>query len=161
MNEQQKNLIELFAVMSEQDGITPKELEPREKEIYRYAWRIKNLHETYFEIVQIGKCLYFTAETKSYSENEELKILQLLNHLNGWTHYGIFTYSEEEKLIMYEQTHFCRKFCYDKNDVYDFIIGMTKRIGLFYTSADLVFNQGMPIPTAVNNANIGLEEYRG
>jgi len=161
MNEQQKILIDLFAMMNEQDGFAPNELKPEEREIYKYGWRVKNLHETYFEIAQIDNVLYLIAETKSYSENEELKILQLLNHLNGWSHYGIFTYSEETKRIMIEQTHFCRKFCYDKNEVYDFIIGMTKKMGLFYTSADLVFNQGMSFTTAVHNSNMGLEEYRG
>ena len=138
--------------MEKKDGFIPKEYEPRPDELYRYCWKIKNVHETDFEIVQINECLYLTAETKIFGKQDELKILQLLNYLNGWSHYGIFTHSSEYKTIMFEQTHFCRKFCYSKEEIYDFIIGMTKRVALYYESADLIFNNNTPIVEAVNNS---------
>ena len=130
--------------MEKKDGFIPKEYEPRPDELYRYCWKVKNAHETDFEIVQINECLYLTAETKSFGKQDELKILQLL------------TYSSEHKTIMYEQTHFCRQFCYSKEEIYDFIYGMTKRIGLYYQSADLIFNNNIPIVEAVNNAKFNL-----
>ena len=55
---------------------------------------------------------------------------------------------------MYEQTHFCRNFCYTKEEVYDFIIGMTNRMVLFYQSADLAFSQKIPVNEAVINAKL-------
>ncbi len=80
--------------------------------------------------------------------------MQLLSYLNGWSHYGIFTYSSENQNNMYEQTHFCRNFCYKKEEVYDFIIGMTNRMVFFYQSADLAFSQNIPVNEAVINAKL-------
>ena len=160
MIEQQKILLDLFKLMEKKDGFIPKEYKPRQDELYRYCWKVKNVHETDFEIVQINECLYFTADTKSFAKNDELKILQLLNYLNGWSYYGIFTYSSLHKTIMYEQTHFCRQFCYSKEEIYDFIFGMTKRMGLYYQSADLIFNNNIPIVEAVNNAKLNLKKRK-
>ena len=53
---------------------------------------------------------------------------------------------------MYEQTHFCSQFCYSKEEIYDFVFGMTKRMGLYYQSANLIFNNNIPIVEAVNHA---------
>ena len=161
MIDQQIVLLELFELMKEHDGFTPKEFKPRADELYRYCWKVKKEHETIFEIVQINQCLYLTADTKSFADKDELKLLQLLNYLNGWSHYGIFTYSSKNQNIMYEQTHFCRNFCYAKEEIYDFIIGMTSRIVLFYQSADLVFSQNIPVNEAVINAKLSLGRVRG
>ena len=64
------------------------------------------------------------------------------------------------KTIMYEQTHFCRQFCYSKEEIYDFIYGMTKRMGLYYQSADLIFNNNIPIVEAVNNTKLNLKKRK-
>ena len=97
--------------------------------------------------------MYFTADTRTLADNDEYKMLQLLNWLNGWSHYGIFTYSQQEKIVFYEQTHFCRFFEYTVEEINDFYRQMIKRISIYKLSADDVFNNGTDIEKAVDMAS--------
>jgi hypothetical protein len=129
------------------------ELAPRSGEKYRFAWRMEGVEgKTYYELFQMGACLYFTAETETFDDNDELKMLQLLNWLNGWSHYGIFTNAPRQKRVFYEQTHFCRFSEYSIEEVNDYCQQMIKRMSIYYLSADLVFKGGVDIEEAVDKA---------
>ena len=85
-------------------------------------------------------------------------MLQLLNWLNGWSHYGVFTYNPEKKMVLYEQTHFCRFFEYTVSEIDDFYRQMIKRMGIYYLSADSVFREGMNVEKAVEMARKVVEK---
>jgi len=105
MEKQEKIIREFFSKIQEQQGQSPKELPPRAGEKYRFAWRAKGDEgKSYYELFQMGDCLYLTADTDTRADSDEYKLLQLLNWLNGWSHYGIFTHSPHEKIVCYEQT---------------------------------------------------------
>ena len=111
MEPQEKIIREFFSKIEEQQGQSPKELPPRSGEKYRFSWRAKGDEgKSYYELFQMGDCLYLTADIETLADNDEYKMLQLLNWLNGWSHYGIFTYTAHQKMVCYEQTHFCRFF---------------------------------------------------
>ena len=118
--------------------LSPKELSPRSGEKYRFSWKGDN-GRSYCEMFQMGDCLYLTADTETSADNDEFQMLQLLNELNGWSHYGIFTFNPKNKLVLYEQTHFCRYFEYTLPEIHDFYHQMVKRMGMYYLSANSVF----------------------
>ena len=154
MEKQEKIIREFFSKIEEQQGQSPKELPPRSGEKYRFSWRAKGDEgKSYYELFQMGDCLYLTADTQTLADNDEYKMLQLLNWLNGWSHYGIFTYSPHQKMVCYEQTHFCRFFEYTVGEINDFYRQMNKRVTLYHLSADDVFNNGTDIEEAVDMAN--------
>ena len=154
VQKQEKLIREFFSKMEEQQGQSPKELPPRSGEKYRFSWRAKGDEgKSSYELFQMGDCLYLTADTQTLADNDEYKMLQLLNWLNGWSHYGIFTYSPHQKMVCYEQTHFCRYFEYTVGEIYDFYRQMNKRVTLYHLSADDVFNNGTDIEAAVDIAN--------
>jgi len=129
------------------------ELAPRSGEKYRFAWRMEGDEgKTYYEIFQIGVCLYFTAETEILDDHDELKMLQLLNWLNGWSYYGIFTNAPRLKKVFYEQTHFCRFFEYSMEEISDYCQQMITRMSIYYLSSNLVFKRGSEIEEAVDKA---------
>ena len=153
--EKQENIIrEFFSKMEEQQGQSPKELPPRSGEKYRFAWKMKGDEGgSSYELFQMGDCLYLTADTQALADNDEYKMLQLLNWLNGWSHYGIFTYSQKERIVYYEQTHFCRFFEYTVPEIDDFYRQMIQRMGIYKLSADDVFNNETDIEDAVDKAS--------
>ena len=154
MEKQEKIIREFFSEMEQQQGQSPKELPPRAGEKYRFAWRAKGDEgKSYYELFQMGDCLYLTADTETLANNDELKMLQLLNWLNGWSHYGVFTYNPKKKMVLYEQTHFCRFFEYTVAEIDDFYHQMIKRMSVYYLSADDVFKNGTDIEKAVDMAN--------
>ena len=164
MEKQEKIIREFFSVMEKQQGQSPKELPPRAGEKYRFSWKMAgDQGQSYYELTQIGDCLYLTADTQTLANNDEFKMLQLLNWLNGWSHYGIFTYSPNapgRSRVSYEQTHFCRFFEYNVAEIRDFYHQTIKRISVYYLSADAVFNHGMDIEKAVDIANRSVKELR-
>ena len=105
----------------------------------------------------MGDCLYLTADSETLADNDELKMLQLLNWLNGWSHYGIFTYNQQGKMVQYEQTHFCRFFEYTVAEIADFYNQMLKRMSMYYLSADSVFRGKTDIEEAVDMAKKTVE----
>ena len=154
MEKQEKIIRQYFAGIKDRQGKSPKELTPRAGEKYRFAWRAKGDEgKSYYELFQMGACLYLTADTETLVNNDELKMLQLLNWLNGWSHYGVFTYNPEKKIVCYEQTHFCRFFEYTVAEIDDFYHQMIKRMSVYYLSADDVFKNGTDIEKAVDMAN--------
>ena len=157
MKKQEKIIRQFFSEMEKRQGQFPKELPPRSGEEYRFAWKMAGDEgQSYYELFQIGDCLYLTAETETLADNDEFKMLQLLNWLNGWSHYGIFTYAPEApggKRVAYEQTHFCRFFEYTVAEIDDFFHQMIKRMSVYHLSADNVFNNGTNIEKAVDMAN--------
>ena len=153
MHKQEKIIRDFLSDIKETQGQFPKELAPRAGEKYRFAWRAKGDEgKSYYELFQMGDCLYLTADIQTLADNDEYQMLRLLNWLNGWSHYGIFTYSPPQKLVCYEQTHFCRYFEYTVGEIYDFYRQMNKRVAIFYLSADDVFNNGTDIEAAVDMA---------
>jgi hypothetical protein len=154
MEKQEKIIREFFSKIEEKQEQSPKELPTRSGEKYRFGWRMKgDQGESTYELFQMGDCLYFTADTRTLANNDEYKMLQLLNWLNGWSHYGIFTYSQQEKIVLYEQTHFCRFFEYTVEEINDFYRQMIKRISIYKLSAEAVFNNGTDIEKAVDKAS--------
>ena len=157
MPKQKEVVQKFFHQLMEQQGQSPQELPPRDGEKYRFAWGMEGDEgKSYYELFQMGDCLYLTADTETLADNDEFKMLQLLNWLNGWSHYGIFTYASdapEGKRVSYEQTHFCRFFEYTVAEIEDFYHQMIKRMSVYYLSADSVFNNGTNIEIAVDTAN--------
>ena len=159
MEKQEKIIRQYFAGIKDRQGKSPKELTPRAGEKYRFAWKMKgDGGKSYYEMFQMGDCLYLTADTETLADNDEYKMLQLLNWLNGWSHYGVFTYSPERKMVLYEQTHFCRFFEYTVSEIDDFYQQMIKRMGIYYLSADSVFREGMNVEKAVEMARKVVEK---
>ena len=94
METQETTVRQFFNGMEKRQKQSPKELPPRAGEKYRFAWKMKgDRAKSYYELFQMGDCLYLTADTETLADNDQYKMLQLLNWLNGWSHYGIFTYS--------------------------------------------------------------------
>jgi hypothetical protein len=161
MEPQEKIIRDFFSGMEEQQGQSPKEMPPRSGEKYRFAWRAKGDEgKSYYEIFQMGDCLYLTADIQTLADNDEYQMLQLLNWLNGWSHYGIFTHAPHQKLVCYEQTHFCRYFEYTVEEIDDFYRQMNKRVALYHLSADDIFNNGTDIEAAVDMAREIVEGSR-
>ena len=153
IEKQEKIIRQFFDEMKERKGLYPKELPPRAGEKYRLTWKLKGDEgRSYYEIFQMGDCLYLTADSETLADNDELKMLQLLNWLNGWSHYGIFTYNPQRKMVLYEQTHFCRFFEYTVAEIADFYNQMLKRMSMYYLSADSVFRGKTDIEEAVDMA---------
>ena len=153
MEKQEEIIRQFFDALKESQGQSPKELPPREGEKYRFAWKMEGDEgNSYYEMFQMGDCLYLTADTETYADNDEFKMLQLLNWLNGWSHYGIFTHSPKDKKVLYEQTHFCRYFEYNVHEIDVFYRQMIKRMSIYYLSADSVFNDETDIEKAVDMA---------
>jgi hypothetical protein len=154
MEKQEKIIRQFFSDRERKKGDSPSELKPREGEKYILGWQMKTDDgHAYYELFQMGDVLYFTASTKTLADKDEHKILQLLNWLNGWSHYGIFTYAPKQKTVLYEQTHFCRFFEYTVEEINDFYRSMIKRLHVYHRSADDVFNNEVDIETAVDLAN--------
>ena len=154
IEKQEKIIRQFFDEMKERKGLYPKELPPRAGEKYRLTWKMKgDGGRSYYEMFQMGDCLYLTADTETLANNDELKMLQLLNWLNGWSHYGVFTYNPKKKMVLYEQTHFCRFFEYTVAEIDDFYHQMIKRMSVYRLSEDDVFNNGTDIEKAVDMAN--------
>jgi hypothetical protein len=157
MEPQEKIIRQFFSEMEKQTGQSPKELSSRADEKYRFSWKMAgDQGQSYCELTQIGDCLYLTADTQTLANNDEFKMLQLLNWLNGWSHYGIFTFSPNApggKTVAYEQTHFCRFFEYTVEEIGDFFHQMINRMSIYHLSADDVFNNGTDIEKAVDRAN--------
>jgi len=164
MEKQEKIIRQFFSEMEKEQGKSQKELPPRAGEKYRLGWRMEgDGGKSYYELFQMGDCLYLIADTETLADNDEFKMLQLLNWLNGWSHYGIFTYSPNApggKRVSYEQTHFCRFFEYNVAEIRDFYHQAIKRISVYYLSADAVFNHGMDIEKAVDVANQSVKELK-
>ena len=149
---------EFFSKIEGQQRQSPKELPPRSGEKYRFAWKMAGDEgQSSYELFQMGDCLYLTADTETLANNDELKMLQLLNWLNGWSHYGIFTYNPQKKMVLYEQTHFCRFFEYTVAEIADFYNQMLKRMSMYYLSADSVFRGKTDIEEAVDMAKKTVE----
>jgi hypothetical protein len=161
---QEKIIRQFFSNMKKEQGHSPEELPPRSGEKYRFGWGMEGDEgKSYYEIVQMGDCLYLTADTETLADNDEFKMLQLLNWLNGWSHYGIFTFSPNApggKRVCYEQTHFCRFFEYNIAEIDDFYRQMIKRMSVYHLSADDVFNNGTDIEKAVDTANEVVKSLR-
>ena len=164
MTKQKEVVQKFFQQMLERHGQAPQELPPRDGEKYRFAWGMQGDEgKSYYELFQMGDCLYLTADTETLADNDEFKMLQLLNWLNGWSHYGVFTYASdapEGKRVSYEQTHFCRFFEYTVTEIEDFYHQMIKRMSVYYLSADNVFNHGTNIEKAVDTANDVVRKFK-
>ena len=164
MTKQKEVVQKFFQQMVERQGQAPQELPPRDGEKYRFAWGMQGDEgKSYYELFQMGDCLYLTAETETLADNDELRMLQLLNWLNGWSHYGIFTYATNAlggKVVSYEQTHFCRFFEYTIAEIEDFYHQTIKRMSVYYLSADNVFNNGTNIEKAVGIANDIVRKFK-
>ena len=152
MEKQEKIIREFFSKIEEKQEQSPKELPPRSGEKYRFAWKMEGDQGDRHTNFSRWSDYYLTADTQTF-DNDEYKMLQLLNWLNGWSHYGIFTYSQQEKIVFYEQTHFCRFFEYTVEEINDFYRQMIKRISIYKLTADDVFNNGTDIEKAVDMAS--------
>ena len=54
------------------------ELAPRSGEKYRFAWGMEGDEgKSYYELFQMGDCLYLTADTETLADNDEFKRLHL------------------------------------------------------------------------------------
>jgi len=154
MEKQERIVRQFFSDLKSKNGVSPVEQAPRDGEKYLFSWRMKSdKGEAIYELFQMGDCLYFTARTQTQADNDEFRILKLLNWLNGWSHYGIFTYAPKQKTVLYEQTHFCRLFEYTVEEIYSFYVQSIRRVNVYHLSADDVFNNEVDIETAVDLAN--------
>ena len=153
MEKQEEIVRQFFAEMEKKQGQSPKELSPRDGEKYRFTWQMSGGEgKSYYEMFQMGDCLYLTADAETSAEYDELKMLQLLNWLNGWSHYGTFTYDPSSNLVLYEQTHFCRYFEYNVHEIDDFFKQMIKRMSIYFLSADTVTKGETDVGKAVDMA---------
>ena len=152
--EKQEKIIRQFIIELEKGQREfPKELPPRDGEKYLFKKQMTGYDEkSYYEIFQMGDCLYFTGVQEISHQHDELTTLQLINWLNGWSHYGIFSLHSSNNYILYEQTHFCRFFEYTIAEITDFYNQMLRRTSMYTLSADLVFNKKIKIEEAVDMA---------
>ena len=101
MANQYPQVLKVFEHLKETAGGTPAELKPNVGEKFRFGWRTK---DALYELFQLGDCLYFCGATEKHSGEDERKILELLNWLNGWSHYGTFTLCYGPKKVSLEQS---------------------------------------------------------
>jgi hypothetical protein len=154
MDKQEKIIRQFISDFEKRQGSAPREVDPTNGEKYLFVWRMKSdKGEALYELFQLGDCLYFTARTETLADNDEFRMLKLLNWLNGWSHYGIFTYAPHQKIVLFEQTHFCRFFEYSVDEIHHFHRQTMKRVSTYHLSADDIFNNGIDMKTAVDLAN--------
>ena len=104
----------------------------------------------------MGDCLYLCGLTEKNSERNQQKLLELLNWLNGWSHYGTFTLFRDPKKISLEQTHFAYS-DYKVDELFSFYEHLMKRMTIYYLSSDMVFEEHIPFEEAVDKARLQME----
>ena len=153
MANQYPQVLKVFEHLKKTAGGTPAELKPNEGEKFRFGWRTK---DTLYELFQLGDCLYFCGATEKHSGEDEKKILELLNWLNGWSHYGTFTLCYRPKTVSLEQTHFAYS-DYKFEELFSFLDQFMKRMTLYYLSSDMVFEENIPFEDAVDKASLQMK----
>ena len=88
MDKQLRNIKKLFDYLKERTGGAPTEINPRKGELFRFEWTTRG---DFYELFLMGDCLYLCGLTEKNGKKDRNKILELLNWLNGWSHYGTFT----------------------------------------------------------------------
>lgn len=153
MANQYPQVLKVFEHLKKTTGGIPAELKPNEGEKFRFGWRTK---DTLYELFQLGDCLYFCGATEKHSGEDEKKILELLNWLNGWSHYGTFTLCYRPKTVSLEQTHFAYS-DYKFEELFSFLDQFMKRMTLYYLSSDMVFEENIPFEDAVDKASLQMK----
>ena len=148
MEKQEKNIRQLFSHLKERMGGLPLEEKNFPEQKYRFCW-ITNAD--IYEVFQVHDCLYFCVATEKNVEQDELKLLKLLNWLNGYSYYGTFTLAKSARKVSLEQTHFTYS-DYELGVLLSFFDNMYKRMTLYYLSSDFVFKDGLDVEDAVDKA---------
>jgi len=153
MAQQLINVKKLFDYLKERTGVSPTEKSPKEGETFRFEWTTRG---DFYELFLMGDCLYFCGLTEKNSERNQQKLLELLNWLNGWSHYGTFTLFRDPKKISLEQTHFAYS-DYKVEELFSFYDQLMKRMTIYYLSSDMVFEEDIPFEEAVDKAKLQMD----
>ena len=148
MTQQLENVKKLIDYLKEKTGSSPTEKSPKEGESFRFEWIIRG---DFYELFLMGDCLYLCGLTEKNAERDQQKLLELLNWLNGWSHYGTFTLFCDTKKISLEQTHFAYS-NYKVEELLSFYDQLMKRMTIYYLSSDMVFEEDIPFEEAVDKA---------
>ena len=149
MVQQLENVKKLFDYLEEKTGGSPSEKSPKEGESFRFEWITR---DDFYELFLMGDCLYLCGLTEKNAKRDQHKLLELLNWLNGWSHYGTFTFFfRDPKKISLEQTHFAYS-DYKFEELFSFYDQLMKRMTIYYLSSDMVFEEDIPFEEAVDKA---------
>ena len=150
MVNQYHQVLKVFEHLKKMTGGAPTELKPNVGEKFRFGWMTR---DDYYELFQLGDCLYLCGATEKNAEKDENKLFELINWLNGWSHYGTFTLCYNPKKVSLEQTHFAYS-DYKFEELFSFYDQLMKRMTIYYLSSDMVFEENIPFEEAVDKANM-------
>jgi hypothetical protein len=147
---------DFFQQMSKEGGQCPTKVDS-EKNLLHYRWRLTTDKEnSIFELMQSRTFIEIRTVTLRYKDDDRTKLLNLLNGLNAFSHFGTFTLTD--LFICLESNHFYYENSYTREEIAYCITGIISRLSLFYLCGDYVFNQNFQIELAINKA---LKETNG